>query len=305
MSRRDVNIRALRGFRAVVRTGSVTAAAAELGLTQPAMSRVLSQLEENIGFELFYRDRGRLIPTKDAITLLDDVDLAISGVERVQRLVEDIAEYRVGQLSLVAPPSFSEGVIPEIAKRFLTRFPDVHLTIESRSVDTSTAMIATHAVDGGFVKLPLARPDLQAETVIESRTVCVFPSDHPLAQSETLDPQALKDHPLILLGFGRSSRMQIEAAFESYAVKPLVRIDTHTVGSACALAAQGLGIAIVNELLVSRYLGEDLTVRPFVPHLPHAYAFATAAGIATNRLSQAFLEEVRSYFAERHALKRL
>lgn len=304
MTKREINMRALRGFRAVVRTGSVTAAAAELGLTQPAMSRVLAQLEDQIGFELFYRDRGRLIPTKDGIALIDEVDLALTGAERVQRLIDDIAEYRVGQLRLVAPPSFSEGVIPFIAKRFLTRFPDVHLTIESRSVDTSTAMIATHAVDGGFVKLPIARPDLQAETVVESGTVCVLPSDHPLADCPMLDPAALKGYPLILLGLGRSSRAQIQAAFESAAVRPNVRLDTHTVGSACALAAQGLGIAIVNELLVSRYLGEDLVVRPFSPHLPHAYAFATPAGVASSRLSQAFLEEVKAYFADREQVSR-
>jgi DNA-binding transcriptional LysR family regulator len=295
---RGVNIRALRGFRAIVRLGSVTAAAAELGITQPALSRLLAQLEHKIDFELFYRDRGRLIPTNDAIALLDEVDQALTGIDRVERLVGDIAEHRVGQLRLVAPPSFVEGVMPPIVRRFLARFPDVHLTIESRSVDTSMAMIATHTVDGGFVKLPIARPDLEEETVVESDTVCVLPSDHPLAGERTLDPQLLKDQPLILLGLGRSSRIQIEAAFEKACVRPVVRIDTHTVASACALAAQGLGIAIVNELLVSPYLGAHLSVIAFKPHLPHAYAFATPAGLATNRLTRGFLEDVRAHFSE-------
>lgn len=298
-----VNVRALRGFRAILRLGSVTAAASELAVTQPALSRMLAQLEQQIGFDLFYRDRGRLIPTNDALALLDEVDQALIGVDRVQRLVEDIADHRVGHLRLVAPPSFSEGVMPPIVHRFLARFPDIHVTIDSRSVDTSLAMIATHTVDGGFVKLPIGRSDLQYETVVESDTVCVLPASHPLAAEPLLTPELLKDEPLILLGLGRSSRVQIDAAFEKASIRPMVRIDTHTVGSACALAGQGLGIAMVNELLVSPYSGTRLAVRSFSPHLSHAYAFATPTGLAPNRLTRAFLEEVRAHFEQEAPIK--
>lgn len=292
------SLRTLAGFQAVVRTGSVTGAARELGLTQPAMSRLLAQFERSIGFRLFYRDRGRLLPTRDALVLLEEVDLALAGVARVEKLIDDIAQYRVGQLRLVAPPSLSEGVIPPIAARFLARYPEVHLTIDSRSVDTLLAMIATRAVDGGFVKLPFARSDLDAELVVKSGTMCVLPAAHPLAVRGELDAAALRDVPLILLGLGRSSRMHIEAAFEAAGVRPHVRIDTHTVGSACAFAAAGMGIAIVGELLARPYLREGLVMRPFVPYLPHAYAFATAAGIAPSRLASKFVSEVRAYFAE-------
>jgi hypothetical protein len=109
----QINLRALRGFHAIVSTGSVTEAARRMGLSQPAVSRLLAQLEQQIGFELFFRDHGRLVPTQDGLLLYEEVDLSLGSVERVFSLIRDIADYRVGQLKVVAPPSFSEGVLPD------------------------------------------------------------------------------------------------------------------------------------------------------------------------------------------------
>src|SRR4051812_28182714 len=101
----QLSVKSLRAFHAIVETGSVTAAATILGLTQPAVSRMLAQLEEMIGFGLFYRDHGRLVPTQDALMMFAEVDLSLSTLERVNSVVRDICEYRCGHLKLVAPPS--------------------------------------------------------------------------------------------------------------------------------------------------------------------------------------------------------
>ena len=295
---RQIGLRALRSFQAIVKTGSVTAAARQMGLTQPAVSRLLAQLEEAIGFELFHRDRGRLVPTADGLILFDEVDMALGGVDRVYGLVRDIADFRVGQLKLVAPPSFSEGVLPDIVTAFLGRFPDIHLTIESRSVETAKSMIANRTVDGGFVKLPLDRPDLRPEKVVTSETVCVIPRGHALAAHDILDPATLRSEPLILLGLGRSSRAQVEAAFAEAGVRPNVRVETHTIGSACGLAARGVGIAIVNELLARSYIRNATVVRSFAPRMAQDYAFVTSALTAPTRLAQEFLAQTLAYFAE-------
>jgi DNA-binding transcriptional LysR family regulator len=295
--KRDVDLRALRAFRSIVRTGTVTAAGRELGLTQPATSRLLAQLERDMGFELFHRDRGRLVPTSDALLLFEEVELALGGVDHVAELVENIARFRVGRLRLVAPPSFTEGVLPEIVAAFLARFPDVHLSIDSRSVETTRMMIATRAVDAGFVKMPVDRPDLAAESVVVSHSVCVLSREHRLASQPSLDPRLLRGEPLILLGAGRRSRAQIEAAFAEAGVAPRVRIDTHTIGSACGLAARGVGIAIVNALLARTYLRDGLVALPFRPELRHEYAFVTAAVPGPTRLAREFLLEARAWFA--------
>jgi DNA-binding transcriptional LysR family regulator len=292
----DFSLRSLRGFHAIVVAGSVTEAARRLGLTQPAMSRLLSQLEQQVGFELFIRDHGKLVPTQEGRLLFEEVDLSLSSMERVYSLVRDIAGFRVGQLKVVAPPSFSEGVLPDIVQAFLARFPRVRLSIDARSVETSKEMIATRVADCGFLKLPLDRPDLHAEKIVTSRTACVMASDHPLARMSVLNPSMLRGHPLILLGLGRLPRTRIELAFAREGVHLDARLETHTVASACALAARGLGIAMVNELLAKPYLRPGLVLTGFAPLVENEYAFVTSALSKPTRLTQQFLEETRTYF---------
>ncbi|HEX4712214.1 LysR substrate-binding domain-containing protein [Phenylobacterium sp.] len=295
--KRPVGLRALRTFHTIVKLGSVTAAAREMGLAQPTASRLLSQLETDMGFELFHRDRGRLIPSPDGLLLFEEVDRALDSVDRVYDLVRDISEYRVGQLKLVAPPSFTEGVLPDIAAVFVRRFPNVHLTIDSHSLEAAKALIATRAVDAGFLRLPLDRPDLRAERVMVSETACILRQDHPLAAQPVIDARALKGVPLILLGLGRSSRAQVDAAFAEAGVRPEVRVETHTVGSACGLASRGVGVAIVNEVLAQSYVRDGAVLRRFSPSIVHEYAFVTSSMTKPTRLAAEFLALTLEHFS--------
>lgn len=294
----DVQLKSLRSFHAIVRTGSVTAAAREMGLSQPTVSRVLAQLEQQVGFELFYRDRGRLVVTADGLMLFEEVDLALGQMDRLSGLIDDIGAYRTGELKLVAPPSFAEGILPDIASAFLAEHPKVRLAIDSRSVETAKQLVAGRAVDAGFLKLPINRPDLRAERIVSSQTAAVLASGHPLAGEEALSPAQLRGEPLILLGRGRESRHQIETAFREAGVVPSVRVETHTIGSACALAARGLGVALVNELLARASLPtHPVVLLPFRPRMVQDYAFVTAAATGTSRLAAAFLDHTRRYLA--------
>ncbi len=289
-------LRPLRGFHAIVETGSVTGAARALGLSQPTVSRMLADLEAEIGFQLFHRDRGRLVLTADGMLLAAEVGRSLGTIDRVFSLVRDIAEFRVGELRLVAPPSLCESVLPDIAARFLARLPGVLLSIDSRSVETARVLIANRMFDGGFVKLPLDRPDLRAERLIESEAVCVMAASHHLASEPVLSPALVGRSPLILLGQGRASRVQIEASFTAAGVKPNVRVETHTIGSACALAMRGVGLTIVNRLLAGPYIRDGLVERPFEPRLRQDYAFVTSSETVPSRLAKEFLADCRAHF---------
>ncbi|MDB5705996.1 MAG: LysR family transcriptional regulator [Sphingomonas bacterium] len=292
-----IGLRALRSFAEIIRTGSATAAGRNLGMTQPAVSRIIAQLESAVGFELFYRDRGRLVPTKDALLLAEEVELALAGLQRVSSLVRDIAASATGELRVVSPPSFSEGLLPDMVARFVARNPGVRFNLDSRSVDTTKAMIATRVADCGFMKLPIDEPDLEAETLVASGSVCVLPETHKLAARAALTPMDLHGEPLVLLGSGRQWRAQVDHAFAQYRLRPTVAIETHTHGSACALAARGIGIAIVNALLARSYIRAPLVARPFEPPITHEYAFVTSALSRPSRLTIEFREEARRYFA--------
>jgi len=293
-----LNLRSLEAFRETMLSRSATAAAARMGMTQPAVSRLIAQLEQDIGFELFYREKGRLNPTPEAIMIYEEVDLAFGGLERIDSLVRDIATFNAGFLKIVAPPSLSEGVLSTILTRFLARYPKVRASIDSRSVETARTMVANRTADCGFVKLPMNRPDISTVTLSASETVCVLPVGHALSAHEILTPELLRSVPLILLGYGTWTRRQIDDAFREAGVRPEVKLETHTVGSACAFAQAGLGVAIVNALMAKNFARDGMAIRVFRPQILHEYAFMTSALAPMNRLAAALLEEAKIYFAE-------
>ncbi len=297
IARSGLGLRALKSFAEIMRTGSATAAGRNLGMTQPAVSRIIAQLERDVGFELFYRDRGRLVPTKDGVTLAAEVELALAGLERVNSLVRDIAVSATGELRVVAPPSFSENLLPELVAAFVAKYPGVRFNLDSRSVETTKAMIATRVVDCGFMKLPIDDAGLDVETLVTSGSICVLPETHSLAAYPSLTPELLHGHPLVLLGSGRQWRAQVDQAFAAYGLRPTVAIETHTHGSACGLAARGIGVAIVNALLAQSYIRAPLVQRSFDPPITHQYAFITSALSMPSLLTEAFREEARRYFA--------
>jgi DNA-binding transcriptional LysR family regulator len=289
----------MEAFAEIMRTGSATAAAKVLGLSQSAVSRLLHQLEGEVGFELFYRDRGRLVPTKDGIVLADEVELALAGVARVAGLVDDINGSAVGEIRLIAPPSFAEAVIPPIVAEFIRLHPGVRVSIDSRSIATTKNMVITRVADCAFMRLPGDSDELRADRLVTSKTICVIPKCNPLAKLDSLSPETIGNAPLVALGVGSVWGRQIEEAFASRGCKQTIAVSTHTISSACALARQGLGIAIANELLASAYLGPDVVTVPFEPTIIHEYALVTPAHSPVPRLVAEFQRVASAYFEAR------
>lgn len=293
-----LNLKSLECFRSIMDSGSATAAAKQLELTQPGVSRLLGTLEAQVGFELFRRAKGRLLPTEEAVAFYKEVDLALQSIDRVAVLAQNLKNADYGTLSVVAPPSFTEGLLSRVVSRFITEHPNVDVALDSQSVETAKEMVALRAVDCGFIKLPADHPGLHCDPLVSAGTICALPASHPLTRRKYITPKQLDGLPLILLGKGRSSRLQVEEAFREAGARLRVRVETHTVGSACALVRGDAGIAIINEMLGIQYQGDGVELRRFRPNLPHDYAFMTAMDAPMNRVTQHFLGYCRSYFSE-------
>lgn len=290
------NLKSLECFRAIITSGSATAAAQQLGLTQPAVSRLLGLLEASMGFELFHRRKGRLVPTEEALAFHREVDIALQSIDRVSRLAKNLKNENFGVLSIVSPPSFAEGILSRVISEFIAEHPGVQVSLDSQSVENARDMVTLRAVDCGFVKLPVDYPGLAYEPLIRAGTLCALPAGHRLARKKTLSIRDLGDEPLILLGQGRASRKQIDDAFADAGVKMNVRVETHTVSAACAFARGGTGIAIVNEMLGIQYAGSGIVLRRFSPNFVHEYGFMTSSDAPMTRVTRSFFEYCKDFF---------
>lgn len=292
----SLNIRCLEAFSQIMLTGSATAAAKHLGMTQPGISRLLAQFEAHIGFSLFYRDKGRLIATDEAYSLVSEVDVLLSNIERVTTLARNMKEATSGTLKIVAPNSFIAGPLANVVTAFLQMYPKVNICLESHNPQQALEQIALRSVDCGFIPLPEAFPGLAITQLITSDAVCAVSHEHPLAQQDAISLSQLAQYELILLGRGRRSRNAIESAFRQKQLTMKVKIDANTVATACTFAKRGHGVAIVNKLLAEQYVDEQLTLVPLESNLRYEYGFATSSHAPMNRLTRRFHDFCCDYF---------
>ena len=151
-----MKIRQIDIFRSVMAGGSTIAAATALGLSQSAVSRQLAQLEEELGFELFERSKGRLLPRPEAFALMDEVGELTSLVARLKRYTEDLRAGTVGQrfLKVAVPHSFIATLMPEVIETYLAQRHDASVELIGGHYDAIEQMVLARVADIGFVSLP-------------------------------------------------------------------------------------------------------------------------------------------------------
>ncbi|MBN7820297.1 LysR family transcriptional regulator [Bowmanella yangjiangensis] len=296
-----LSLKSLEAFRAIIQTGSATAAANALGVTQPAISRLLAAFEEHVGFALFYREKSRLFPTDEALALFKEVELTLQGAERISLLARNIFNSDLGWLKIVAPNSFIAGPLADVVADFLRQHPRVNISLDTHSPASAREMVAHRSADCGFIQLPENHPGLRVEPMLRSHTMCALSPAHPLATRSYIEVQDLQGENLILLGKGRYSRLQIDDIFRQAKVPMKVKLETHTVAIACTFAKRNLGVAIVNDMLARQYADSNLLLIPFKPTLIYEYGFITSAHAPMSRLSQAFFEHCQRAFSDMQA----
>jgi len=260
-----INLRQLEVFTAVMRRNSISEAARELGVTQPAVSKVLRHTEELLGFKLFERIRGGLYPTPEARALFAEAEPIYGGLTTLRRLAGDLRDTQIGLLRLAVVPAIAFDLVPDALVAFKTDRPHVHIELLVRLSQQVADLINTQQADLGIVHFTDDNPLIQAEVIGSGRIVCVMHADHPLAARQELTPHDLADQPLI--SYARENRYGevVEEAFRAAGVRLRPVIETNMSTVACSMAAKQLGIALVDEFTSRSSAFHALAVRPLTP----------------------------------------
>ncbi|WP_377841626.1 LysR substrate-binding domain-containing protein [Bosea sp. UC22_33] len=260
-----MNIRQLEAFHATLQTGSATRAAEKLGITQPAVSKLLRALADTCGFQLFVRTDGGLTPTHDARLLAVEVDRMFSGTERIARLARAVRDREWGEVSVTAPPALSTRYLAHALAPFLAEQPDLHFTLQSRSSPRIAELVAAQQLDIGLSVLPFDHPHVRAEKIMRFRMVCILPASHPLAGRDEIRIEDLRNEPFISLARDDCSLMTIDRAFQINGVQKRHRIEVPLSETACSFVANGVGVSIVPPFVGLDYANDKLARRRLLP----------------------------------------
>jgi len=285
-----MNFKQLEVFDAISNFGATTAAAQHLDLSQPAVSRLLSQLEEDLGLKLFVREHGRLTPTREGETLVTEVHTIIEATRCLRRHAQQLrlGGSRRKLIRVMVPNTLAEHLLPAVVQRFCSEQTDAALEILSGTYEQAEHALLSREVDLAFVMMPTKLPGVVIHHAFVAPSVCVLPANHALAALDTIDVSDLEDVPMILIGRHSSHRHEIDTTFRRAHIKPNVIAEVHSVGVACGIVACGMGVAIVNRLLVETCRAATFEMRPFTPALTLNVGIASLEAMPPVALQMAF-----------------
>lgn len=282
-----MNLRQVEIFRVVMTSGTTARAAEILHVSQPAVSKMIQELERSLGFHLFQRIKGRLHPTQEGQLFFREVEQAFLGLAHLRGAAARIRDYGSGELRIACLSALSTNVLPRALQAFMTRNPNVAITFQARMSSNVRDLVASGQFDLGIVADEIDSTGVAVEEFARFRVAVAMPQGHPLETLDVVHPRDLDGHRFIALAPEDTTRREAEEAFERAGVTIRPVVETPYSTTICAMVAAGIGVGLVNPLTAEPYLGHGLVLRPFEP----ALHFRTLLITPPRRLASRNLEE--------------
>lgn len=297
-----MELRQLRQFVAVADELHFTRAAVRLGISQPALSLYIRQLEQEIGVSLFRRTRRRVELTAAGEVLLAEARRSLTQLDWAVGAARRAERGEVGRLALgfVGPATYS--VLPPILRVFHERFPDVELDVDELNTGQQLPALREGRLQLGFLRPPSAADSngLVIEPVLREAVVVALRRGHPLAGDTRVHLSELAEEPLLIF------RRDLEPTlYDSYmrlcaeaGITPRVLHEANPLHLIIGLVAAGLGFTLL-PASVRKLQRPDVVYRPVVPQPPKVVIAAAWRIDEPSPTLHAFLGVMREVIGQR------
>ncbi len=284
----------LRYFLAVARRGNLSKAANDLGLSQPALSRSIAKLEEELGQPVFER-RPR------SMALTDAGELLVARAQDVVGIIDDTKseirdDGRTGRLRVGAIPTIAPYLLPKLLRDFSRSYPEVSVEVtEGVTVDLIKACDQGE-LDLAILALPIETKHLDTEAMFEEELFLVMPKGHELAKKTDISLAEVENYPFVLLGEAHCLTGNVISVCRKKSFQPVAVERTSQLATVQELVTLGHGISMIPDM--AKRIDKDK--RRVYRHVTNPIPMRTIA-IAWNpyrfqsRVLEAFRESIRKY----------
>lgn len=266
------SLKALAIFKTLFEAGTASQAARILGITQSGVSRSLAQLEQNLGLELFMREKNRLVATPEARELYEEILRLMGNVEELRHSVLALKEFGTSRLRIAAIPGLAFGFVPQLIATLLERNRGFSIRFDMMSSHDVLRDVESGHADIGFVTLPASSRILRIEEWLTTQAVCLLPSGHPLSERPQVTIDDLKDEYLVISNQPNVGADPLLSLAASHGIHIAGKTEAN-IGAITALVASGVGISVMNPITAMDQLAhsDSVVTRPFSPEIGFSF----------------------------------
>lgn len=291
-----ITARQIEAFRAVMLTHSMTTAAGMLCVTQSAVSKIMRELEHEVGFPLFVRTKGGLVPSAEAASLYTEVDRVYIGIDRVSHAAARIKQRHTGQLKLVSTSVLTTLFLQLVVKAFSEAHPRVMISLETYNSTEVIDLVGSRLFDIGYAMTPIDNDAVDVVGIFATRCVCILPSNHRLGGVGKVDITELSGDSFISLMPSNTTRLKIDALFRTFNVKRDMLYEAGWSASISALVAEGLGVSIIDPFTAVLAAKSGCLIAELAQEVDFSFAELRPRQMALNELVNEFSETFRQAF---------
>ncbi|MDF3834216.1 LysR family transcriptional regulator [Cupriavidus basilensis] len=241
----NITLRQLQVFLALFESRSFTATAARMHVTQSAVSKMVAELELQLGFALFDRTSRRVEPNDAAREFRGFAEDIMASMQAATRSVVELSDLTRGQISIAASPLMIYGLLAEPIARYRERYPGIRFDLHELSTDDTVESVRSGQVDFGFGSLDSEVPGVEEELVFRDRLVAVAPQGHPIAGRKSVKWADLAQWQHVSLRRVYSVRRTLDHVLKKEGIALPSQIEAGTLTVALGLARAGAGIVVL------------------------------------------------------------
>lgn len=258
------SVRQLRAFMAVYETGNMSAAADLLALTQPAVTLLLRELEHKLGVRLFDRTTRTLQRTEAAPEAYAYAERVMADLNEMSASLSGLASGQRGRIHIAATSTLAQMLLPPVISEFKERWPNVRVTIDDCSPSEFIELVGGGRVTFGVGTLETTLASVEERVFFVDALVAVASHGKFFSSKRPLRWKQLATYPVIAVKPGYGVRRNIDSAAVNAGVELDIAYEVSMLSTAVAMAAAGLGVAIVPESVMLRSPYRTLLTRKLV-----------------------------------------
>ena len=266
-----VNLELYRVFYTVAKCGSLTKAAEELYISQPAVSQAIKQLETQLGGKLFNRThKGMELSETGGKQIFSTVEKALKLFNEAESKYAELKDTATGIVRICASDTFCTHVLIPYIKEYHAKYPNVNLILQNCTSSETIEMLKSGKGDIGFVNLPIDDSDINlSNTVMQLHDTFVASERFCELMGETVDLRRLQDYPLLMLELSTATRQAIVSFAHSHGIHLHPEIELASLELMTELAKNGIGIACIPKEFVNHELDagtlKEIKTSPSLP----------------------------------------